>query len=147
MKSHVTMLALCTAKARAKGPRTEPSSGWFGYYMTVADIKAIFLKQGFSPKATKTIPKYIDTWKALGDVECDDNTDPYYGAVNGDSVVWFKDLSGSDLVMEVDRTGVADPWRVRIAGKEPIPKPSENRVLEDWNRPQAVKLPKMEAEQ
>lgn len=144
MKSNSTMFGICTSKARALGPRTEPGTGWYGYFMTVSEIRTVFLKQGFSPKSRKTIPKYIDAWKALGNVDCDAETDPDMGALEPTTAVWFRDLSpNADLVMEVERSGAADPWKVRIAGVEPAPMPSMNRMIEDWGK-QTPQLPSTE---
>lgn len=135
MKASHTMLSICTGAARKNGPRVDPLSGQFGYYLTVSEIKNVHYACGFSTRRTRTIPGNILGWTLAGHIECDDNVNVDEGAVDDDSAVWWPDLSdpnGETIEMAADRAYVS-PDMIRIAGKPRTrPVTVATRAIETW---------------
>lgn len=132
------MLTLCTIKLRTIGPRLEPVSGCYGYWLTIGEIQRIHWAHGFSMSRTTTIPRHIASWVLTGRCVCDslpDWTVARHLDVDPSVPVWWPDLSdpsGPSLVMMAEREGLEA--RVRWAGDgiDHAPVGAATRPLEAW---------------
>lgn len=133
MRSSAGMLTMCAMRAREVGPRIEPRSGWFGFYLTYGEMLPIFYAQGYSRRSTKTIPSVIKTWIIRERVECDEELEqdaPRGWKTDPGIAVWWPDLSDGSLAIMADNAGLAGS-AIREAGKPHAPAPTAHTV-ESW---------------
>lgn len=83
-KSHKTMHELCTQAVRKIGPR-KTADGRFGYYLTIGQIREVYYKNGFSKRATRTIPGHIASWAYIAWVGYDEDAD----LGNPETIIWW----------------------------------------------------------
>ena len=106
-KSHKTMYELCTEAVKKIGPR-RAQDGRYGYYLTVAQIREIYYANGFSRRATRTIPGHIASWAYIewvGYDEMADMRDP-------ETVIWWPcQTDRTRLTMAAERI-LADPEKL-----------------------------------
>ena len=85
--SHKTLFGRASGYAMSIGPRPDPTGQYFGYYLTMRELRVFAGTQKLSPM-TKTIPKFVESWafcdwaQPVGDI---------YDTIDMDqAVVWFR---------------------------------------------------------
>lgn len=100
MKNAKTMYLLARAKATERGPRK--FKRFVGYALTDAEVKRIFIEEGFNPKK-KSMNSYLDMWQEVG------WTKRLNLGEEGDGVYFFVLGSGTDDPSLIKKLELAYP--------------------------------------
>lgn len=85
--SHKTLYGRAQTYAMSKGPRADPSGQYFGYYLTMYELRIYAGTQKLNPMS-KTIPKFVESWEFCDWAQPVGNI---YDTIDmSRAVVWFK---------------------------------------------------------
>lgn len=97
--SHKTLYGRAETYAMSKGPRPDPTGQYFGYYLTMYELRIFAGTQKLSPMS-KTIPKFVESWEfcdwvqPVGDIYSSEDMDR--------SLVWFRVPPEQNTVVMVE---------------------------------------------
>ncbi len=105
-KTQRTMMELCLKECNTIGPRTISGTLYGGWYLTMGEIRRIYIEQGFNATpGRRTIPKHLEAWETIGVAEIDGDTS------KDDCIVWFNEnsmlLSPTASAIRMERAGIA----------------------------------------
>ena len=97
--SHKTLYGRAETYAMSKGPRPDPTGQYFGYYLTMYELRIYAGTQKLSPMS-KTIPKFVESWEFCDWVQPVGNI---YSSEDMDrSLVWFRVPPEQNTVVMVE---------------------------------------------
>lgn len=97
--SHKTLYGRAETYAMSKGPRPDPTGQYFGYYLTMYELRIYAGTQKLSPMG-KAIPKFVESWEfcdwalPVGDIYSSEDMDR--------SLVWFRVPPEQNTVVMVE---------------------------------------------
>ena len=97
--SHKTLYGRAETYAMSKGARADPTGQYFGYYLTMYELRIYAGTQKLNPMS-KTIPKFVESWEfcdwvqPVGDIYSSEDMDR--------SLVWFRVPPEQNTVVMVE---------------------------------------------
>lgn len=97
--SHKTLYGRAETYAMSKGARPDPTGQYFGYYLTMYELRIYADTQKLNPMS-KTIPKFVESWEfcdwvqPVGDIYSSEDMDR--------SLVWFRVPPEQNTVVMVE---------------------------------------------
>lgn len=97
--SHKTLYVRAETYAMSKGARPDPTGQYFGYYLTMYELRIYAGTQKLNPMS-KTIPKFVESWEfcdwvqPVGDIYSSEDMDR--------SLVWFRVPPEQNTVVMVE---------------------------------------------